>query len=106
MARPSGLVCSVAKHLVSGEFTIADGRLYDDLRALYEAEDIFIEPSACAAFAGFRGLRTYSDARAYLDEHDLAGKMADAAHVLWATGGRLVPERTRRNICTNACNIR
>lgn len=95
VARPSGLVCSMAGHLISGEFTVADGRLYDDLRALYETEGIFIEPSACAAFAGFRGLRTYPDARAYLSGHGLAGKMANAAHVLWATGGRLVPEQTR-----------
>ncbi len=95
VSRPSGLVCQRAEHLLSGEFTVSDGRLYDDLRALYETEDIFIEPSSCAAFAGYRGLRTYPAARDYLAEHGLKGKMAGASHVLWATGGRLVPEPIR-----------
>lgn len=96
VSRPSGLVCSMVEHLISGEFTVADGRLYDDLRALYGTEGVFIEPSSCAAFAGYRGLRTYPAARDYLTEHGLTEKMAGASHILWATGGRLVPEPIRK----------
>ncbi len=96
VARPSKLVCDVMEHTLSGEFTVADGRLYDDLRALHAAEKIFIEPSACAAFAGYRGLAQFPAAQSYLEAHGLTGKLENASHILWATGGRLVPPLTRK----------
>ncbi|WP_312280559.1 D-serine ammonia-lyase [Oscillibacter sp.] len=96
VARPSKLVCDVMEHTLSGEFTVADGRLYDDLRALHAAEKLFIEPSACAAFAGYRGLAQFPVAQSYLKAHGLAGKLENASHILWATGGRLVPTLTRK----------
>ena len=72
------------EHLLSGEVTVEDRRLFDDLRVLYRADGIFIEPSACAAFQGFRALGQAPAAKEYL-----------AAHILWATGGSLVPAATR-----------
>ncbi|WP_293009330.1 MULTISPECIES: D-serine ammonia-lyase [unclassified Oscillibacter] len=96
VARPSKLVCDVMEYTLSGEFTVADGRLYEDLRALHAAEKLFIEPSACAAFAGYRGLARFPAAQSYLKAHGLIGKMENASHILWATGGRLVPALTRK----------
>ena len=32
----------------------------------------------------------------FLKEHGLEDKMEHAAHIAWATGGRLVPEAVRR----------
>lgn len=96
VARPSKLVCDVMEHTLSGEFTVADGRLYDDLRALHAAEKLFIELSACAAFAGYRGLAQFPAAQSYLKAHGLTGKLENASHILWATGGRLVPALTRK----------
>ena len=96
VGRPSKLVCDVMERTLSGEFTVADGRLFDDLRALHATEKIFIEPSSCAAFAGYRGLVQFAAAQNYLEERGLAEKMEHAAHILWATGGRLVPQETRR----------
>ncbi|WP_312634614.1 D-serine ammonia-lyase [Oscillibacter sp.] len=96
VARPSKLVCDVMEQTLSGEFTVADGRLYDDLRALHAAEKLFIEPSACAAFAGYRGLTQFPAAQSYLKVHGLTGKLENASHILWATGGRLVPALTRK----------
>lgn len=100
VARPSKLVCDVMEHTLSGEFTVADGRLFDDLRELHASEKLFIEPSACAAFAGYRGLAQYPAALAYLEERGLAQKMGNASHILWATGGRLVPPEIRRAYLT------
>lgn len=57
VGRPSGFVGRVMKHLLSGEFTIRDGKLYDYMRDLLASEQIFLEPSACAAL---RGLRAWS----------------------------------------------
>lgn len=46
VGRPSGLVSRIMEPILSGEFTIADYRLYDYLRYLNETENIQIEPSA------------------------------------------------------------
>ena len=94
VGRPSGFVGSVVRALVSGEFTIEDYRLYDLMRALLNTEDIFIEPSACACLPGPTMLAA-PGMDAYLTAHGLSGRMDNAAHVLWATGGRLVPEEIR-----------
>lgn len=95
VGRPSGFVGSVVRALVSGEFTIEDYRLYDLMRALLNTEDIFIEPSACACLPGPTMLAAAPGMDAYLTAHGLSGRMDNAAHVLWATGGRLVPEEIR-----------
>lgn len=95
VGRPSGFVGSVVRALVSGEFTIEDYRLYDLMRALLNTEDIFIEPSACACLPGPTMLAAAPGMDAYLTAHGLSGRTDNAAHVLWATGGRLVPEEIR-----------
>ena len=84
-------------NLLSGEFTIEDGKLYDHLRLLYETENIQIEPSSCASFAGPCGLMQYEDSREYCRTHGLTEDvLANAVQIAWATGGRLVPEENRR----------
>ena len=95
VGRPSGFVGSVVRALVSGEFTIEDYRLYDLMRALLNTEGIFIEPSACACLPGPAMLAAAPGMDAYLTAHRLSGRMDNAAHVLWATGGRLVPKEIR-----------
>lgn len=95
-ASPSGFVTRIMTNLLSGEFTVTDAKLYDYLRLLYQAEDIQIEPSSCAAFAGPVGLLHYADSAEYCAAHGLdAAKLANAVQIAWATGGRLVPEENR-----------
>lgn len=95
VGRPSGFVGKVMEHLLSGEFTVEDKKLYEYLRALWKTEDIFIEPSACAAFEGPAKLLEYEALRRYLQECDLEENMSGASHIVWATGGKLVPEEVR-----------
>lgn len=85
VGRPSGLVCSAVKHLVSGIFTVRDAQLYDDMRLLKHSEDIFLEPSACAAFAGPRRIAATP----------FSPKAQQATHIAWATGGSMVPADVR-----------
>lgn len=95
-ASPSGFVTRIMTNLLSGEFTVEDAKLYDYLRLLYQAEDIQIEPSSCAAFAGPVGLLRYADSAEYCAAHGLdAARLANAVQIAWATGGRLVPEENR-----------
>ena len=95
VGRPSGFVGGVMKPLLSGEFTIRDGQLYDYMRDLLETEDIFLEPSACAAFQGPIRLNQEEKVKEYLKEQGLIEKMGNATHIAWATGGSLVPEEIR-----------
>lgn len=96
-ASPSGFVTRIMTNLLSGEFTVEDGKLYDYLRLLYGSEEIQIEPSSCAAFAGPCGLLAYEDSKKYCEEHGLTEeKLANSVQIAWATGGRLVPEEIRK----------
>jgi D-serine dehydratase len=60
---------------------------------LMDTEDIFIEPSSCAAFNGPVGLMKFETGKEYLNTHGLnAEKLANSTQICWATGGRLVPD--------------
>ena len=95
VGRPSGFVGKVMEPILSGEFTLEDQWLYEYMRALLDTEDIFIDPSSCAAFEGPLKLTEYEETKKYLEEQNLTDKMQQAVHIAWATGGRLVPEEIR-----------
>ena len=95
VGRPSGFVGGVMKPFLSGEMTVRDGRLYEYMRDLLQTEDIFLEPSACAAVQGPVMLSEREELREYIRNHGLEEKMGNASHILWATGGSLVPPEVR-----------
>lgn len=95
VGRPSGFVGEMMKPILSGEFTVKDEKLYDYLRDLWEAERIFLEPSACAAFQGPVKLFRSPETEQYLMDHRLSEKTENISHIVWATGGSLVPEKIR-----------
>ncbi len=89
VGRPSRLVGSIMETLLDGCFTINDDRLYAYLAKLADSEELFIEPSACAAFTGPGHVLS---AEGYLIKNNLKDKLKNATHILWATGGSMVPE--------------
>ncbi|CAG2152919.1 D-serine ammonia-lyase [Cupriavidus numazuensis] len=98
-----GLAVGQASHLVSplmasqlaGVFTVPDDQLYVHLLALKTSMGVEVEPSAAAGIGGPRWLRDSPEGQAYVRDHGL--DMRDATHVIWATGGSLVPpEELRR----------
>jgi D-serine dehydratase len=92
-ASPSGLVARIDRNLLSGDFTVSDAILFDYMRLLKKTEDIFIEPSSCAAFTCPVNIGRYEAGKDYLAAHGLdAARMANSVQVCWATGGRLVPD--------------
>lgn len=95
VGRPSGFVGKVMEPLLSGEFTVDDKWLYEYMRALWDTEDIFIEPSSCAAFEGPVKLLQYPETQEYLHRYKLEQNLDQAVHIAWATGGSLVPEDVR-----------
>ena len=90
---------------MSGEFTVEDDRLYLYMKALLDQEDIFIEPSSCAAFAGPVRIEKEEACRKYLEEQGLSDKMEKTAHIAWATGGSLVPEEVREGYLKKAAEV-
>ncbi len=100
-ASPSGFVTRIDSNLVSGDFTVKDGRLYDFMRLLHESEDILIEPSSCAAFAGPVNLEGAEAGKEYLEKQGLTSEqMQNATQICWATGGRLVPDEIWKEYLT------
>ena len=92
-ASPSSFVTRIMTNLVSGEFTVSDGKLYDFLRLLVETEEERIEPSGCAAFQGPVALCQAEGSVSYCQEQGLTSDLLqNATQIVWATGGRLVPE--------------
>lgn len=92
VGRPSKLVGKVVGHLFSGSYTIQDQRLYPYLKDLADTEGYYLEPSALAGFYGPIQLLRSTGGEHYLIKHHLKEKMANAHHIVWATGGSMVPD--------------
>ena len=84
VGRASGLVSDFMETMLSGCFTVDDSRLYPYVTLLKDTEDIFIEPSACAAF---EGLHHAADGGKTFPAPD-----DKSVQIVWATGGDMVPE--------------
>ncbi len=96
VGRPSGFIGRTMAPLIDGVFTVADEELFRLLALLAESEEIRLEPSALAGMAGPPRL---AQASAYLKERGLGRKMAEATHIVWGTGGRLVPDEEMASYC-------
>lgn len=90
VGRASGFVGRAMERLLDGYYTVTDERMYHHLGELSKHEDIQLEPSALAGLLGpvwVSGNEEYRE-RVQLDDH----KMKNATHLVWATGGGMVPE--------------
>lgn len=89
VGRASGFVGRAMERLLDGYYTITDERMYQHLAQLSELEDIQLEPSA---LAGLVGPIKVEQAREYKERLGLEpDKMKHATHLVWATGGGMVP---------------
>jgi D-serine dehydratase len=60
-------------------------------------ENIGLEPSALAGMAGPVRLIQSLAGRQYLSDHQLLDKLKNATHIVWATGGSMVPKGIRES---------
>jgi D-serine dehydratase len=90
VSRPSGFIGKIMAPLIDGVFTIADEELFRLLALLSDSQGMHLEPSA---LAGMVGPVRIHQAETYQQEKGLKTRMADATHVVWGTGGRMVPEK-------------
>ncbi|MNJ26789.1 D-serine dehydratase [compost metagenome] len=89
VGRASGFVGRAMERLLDGFYTLSDQEMYDLLGLLARDEQIRLEPSALAGMPGPWRVSADGDWQASraLD----AGRMAQATHLVWATGGGMVP---------------
>ena len=84
VGRASKLVGHVMENLIDGCFSISDSNMYKFLALMAKSEDIKLEPSA---LAGVNGL---------IFSKNLGNTHKNAIHLLWATGGNMVPDSQMR----------
>lgn len=89
VGRASGFVGKIMEPLLSGCYTVEDQQLYELLKAMVDTENIRLEPSALAAVYG--PVQLYRQEN-YVKKHKLEGKMNRSTHMMWATGGGMVPK--------------
>lgn len=103
VSRPSRLVGRLMKTLIDGAFTVEDDEMYRLLRLVMDTEGLTIEPSGCAGFPG--PSHVLGDA-AYLEEKGLtAQQLKNAVHLVWATGGNMVPEEEMKAYYQKGCQL-
>lgn len=90
VGRASGFVGTAMQYLLDGYITVADEEMFRLIALLKASEGLEIEPSSAA---GVPGPWRVSSNPEYLDRLGLdAAKLDRATHIVWATGGSMVPE--------------
>ncbi|MFM5801670.1 D-serine ammonia-lyase [Aeromonas veronii] len=89
VGRASGFVGRAMERLLNGFYTLSDQEMYDLLGLLARDEQITLEPSALAGMAG--PWRVAANPEWLTGRGCDAATMAQATHLVWATGGGMVP---------------
>ncbi|WP_429207580.1 D-serine ammonia-lyase [Aeromonas veronii] len=89
VGRASGFVGRAMERLLDGFYTLSDQEMYDLLGLLARDEQITLEPSALAGMAG--PWRVAANPEWLTGRGFDAATMAQATHLVWATGGGMVP---------------
>ncbi|MFU0507223.1 D-serine ammonia-lyase [Pseudaminobacter sp. NGMCC 1.201702] len=89
VGRASSFIGRAVQRLVDGYVTVSDEELLQLLALLKRSEGIELEPSA---IAGARGVSHVVNNTQYLAGMRIdVGKLARATHLIWLTGGSMVP---------------
>ncbi|MCR3961726.1 D-serine ammonia-lyase [Aeromonas veronii] len=89
VGRASGFVGRAMERLLDGFYTLSDQEMYDLLGLLARDEQITLEPSALAGMVG--PWRVAANPEWLTGRGFDAATMAHATHLVWATGGGMVP---------------
>ncbi|EEL35243.1 D-serine dehydratase [Bacillus cereus Rock3-28] len=89
VGRPSGFVGKTMEPFLSGNYTVSDEELYRLLKELADMENINLEPSALAGMVGPVNVCKEDE---YLQKQQLTETVKKGTHIVWGTGGSMVPE--------------
>ncbi|USA45079.1 D-serine ammonia-lyase [Acinetobacter sp. C26M] len=100
VGRASGFVGRAMQRLLDGFYTLDDATMYRLLGMLNQSENLKLEPSA---LAGMLGPILISKDQAYIDLHQFTEQqLQHANHIVWATGGGMVPADEMQNYLAKA----
>lgn len=91
VGRASDFIMKTMEPLLSGIYTIEDLRLPVYQRDIYRLEDIYLEPSSCAGLLGPILFKENLNDEYFKDIDE-----KNITHIIWGTGGGLVPEEIKR----------
>jgi D-serine dehydratase len=100
VGRPSGFVGKIIQPILSGAYTVRDQELFILLKNLVDTEEIKLEPSALAGMIG--PVRLWQERNGLLRKNCLLEKINHASHIVWATGGSMVPEEIMEDYYKNS----
>lgn len=91
VGRASGFVGKAMQRLLDGFYTVSDEEMYSLLALMERSEGLRLEPSALAGVPGIA--RVHAEQQGYRVRLGLDRQaMANATHLVWATGGNRVPD--------------
>jgi D-serine dehydratase len=88
---PSSFVGRIMEPLLDGIYTIEDDILFALLTSLRDSVGFELEPSALAGFPGPVSFFKDKKAADYLKSNNLKQAMNQSPHIVWSTGGSMVP---------------
>ncbi|MBB1309054.1 MAG: D-serine ammonia-lyase [Porticoccaceae bacterium] len=100
VGRASGFVGRAMERLLDGFYTITDEKMYHHLGELNKYENIQLEPSALAGILGPVLVSGNEEYIQRIQQNDQ--KLKNATHLVWATGGGMVPENEMASYLTQS----
>jgi len=94
VGRASKFVGKLMEPILNGCYTVDDSFLFRSLKAMFEQENIFMEPSAHAGVFG--PIQLVCEGAEFVQKYGLQDKLEQAIHLVWSTGGSLVPHEERQ----------
>ncbi|WP_375055808.1 D-serine ammonia-lyase [Zobellella sp. DQSA1] len=105
VGRPSGFVGRTMAPMLDGFYTLSDQEMLCLLGLLAGTEGIRLEPSALAGMPG--PLRVLTETEGYRQRLRLTpARLARAHHLVWATGGGMVPEQEMEQYLAQAASAK
>ena len=90
VGRASGFVGRSMERMLDGFITIADQEMYNLLGLMNKTENLKLEPSALAGVIGVIHVEKNKEYKVRMKFSE--DKMKNATHLVWATGGGMVPK--------------
>ena len=103
--RASENAVNLMRNTLSGIFTVPDEMLFRNLFQLARTEHLKVEPSAASAVGGPTWVTNSECGEKYIDSHGLQSHIQNANHIIWTTGGGLLPQAEYRKLWERGASI-
>lgn len=100
VGQASLLVSPLMQSQLSGVFTVDDEKMFENLHTMYKTEQIFLEPSAATGLHGPICIKNSEEGQQYTKNKQI--EFSNATHIIWGTGGSLVPEEEVKHFLERA----